>query len=113
MPAKALVNHLPTARITAAAPNESTAARHRAAVLFLSIWPYGIASGAVAASSTLSYVLSNWLAPGSLDLIYLTGVLLVAMSQGLWPSLFCSVLSYLAYSYGFVQPLHSFHIDST
>ena len=35
------------------------------------------------------------------------------MSQGLWPSLFCSVLSYVAYSYSFSLPLHSFHVDSS
>jgi two-component system sensor histidine kinase KdpD len=94
-------------------PIEPAAGASHPAALLLLVWPYAVATGAVAASSALSYILSNWLAPGSLDLVFLTGVLLVAMSQGLWPSLFCSVLSYLAYSYGFVQPLHSFHIDST
>lgn len=86
-------------------------ARPLARVLFRHLPPFLVAVGMVVACTLLSLMLSTWLAPGSLDLLYLTGVLLVAMNQGLWPSLVCSVLSYLAYSYYFVPPVHSLHID--
>lgn len=95
------------------APQDEATATQRVAVVFGRLLPFIAACGMVGASTALSYVLSGWLAPGSFDLIYLIGVLLVAMRSGLWPSLLCSGLSYLAYSYYFEPPLHSFHISSS
>lgn len=77
------------------------------------LWPYVVVIGTVAISTALSTFLDPWLSDGSLTLIYLTGVLIVAMRQGLWPSLLCSVLSYIAYSYSFSLPLHTFHVASS
>lgn len=72
-----------------------------------------VAVGTVALSTVVSNVFDNWLSVGSLTLIYLTGVLIVAMRQGLWPSLLCGALSYTAYSYSFSLPLHTFHLASS
>ncbi len=89
------------------------AAQHRAASFLSWLWPYAVVIGTVGISTALSVFLDPWLSDGSLTLIYLTGVLIVAMRQGLWPSLLCSVLSYIAYSYSFSLPLHTFHIASS
>lgn len=97
------------------AANESTrpATRHWPRTFLQKLWPYAVVIGTVGISTALSVFLDPWLSDGSLTLIYLTGVLIVAMRQGLWPSLLCSVLSYIAYSYSFSLPLHTFHIASS
>jgi two-component system sensor histidine kinase KdpD len=89
------------------------AARHWVAAALAWLWPYAVVVSTVAICTALSTFLDPWLSDGSLTLIYLTGVLIVAMRQGLWPSLLCSVLSYIAYSYSFSLPLHTFHIASS
>lgn len=88
-------------------------ARHWATTFLSWFWPYAVVIGTVAICTALSGFLDPWLSDGSLTLIYLTGVLIVAMRQGLWPSLLCSVLSYIAYSYSFSLPLHTFHVASS
>ncbi|MES2491030.1 MAG: ATP-binding protein [Pseudomonadota bacterium] len=92
---------------------ESTAAPHWAAHFLSRVWPYLVAISAVVASTALSNALDIWLSVGSLTLIYLTGVLIVAMRLGLGPSLLCGVLSYAAYSYSFSLPLHTLHLASS
>ncbi|PTU32684.1 ATP-binding protein [Stenotrophobium rhamnosiphilum] len=92
---------------------ESTAAPHWAAYFLSRVWPYIVAISAVVVSTALSNALDIWLSVGSLTLIYLTGVLIVAMRLGLGPSLLCGVLSYAAYSYSFSLPLHTFHLASS
>lgn len=77
------------------------------------IWPYAVAIGVVATCTALSNTLDFGLSVGSLTLIYLMGVLMVAMRFGLGPSLLCGVLSYIAYSYSFSLPLHTFHLASS
>ena len=76
-------------------------------------WPYLLAAITVAISTALSNFFDNWLSVGSLTLIYLTGILIVAMRQGLGPSLLCGALSYAAYSYNYSLPLNTFHLASS
>jgi two-component system sensor histidine kinase KdpD len=101
--------------VTLPAPRQPAhpAAGHWATTFLTWLWPYAVVIGTVAISTGLSVFLDPWLSDGSLTLIYLTGVLIVAMRQGLGPSLLCSVLSYIAYSYSFSLPLHTFHIASS
>lgn len=55
----------------------------------------------------------DWLFPvASLSLIFITGVVLVAVRFGLGPSLLASVLSFGLYNYFFTEPYYSFDIDS-
>ena len=46
----------------------------------------------------------------SIDLVFLTAVVVVAARFGLWPSLFAVVLSSLAYNFFFLPPLYTFTI---
>lgn len=99
--------------LPSAAKPQGRAAQRWPRTFLLRLWPYAVALGTVGISTALSVFLDPWLSDGSLTLIYLTGVLIVAMRQGLWPSLLCSVLSYIAYSYSFSLPLHTFHVASS
>ena len=42
--------------------------------------------------------------------VFLLAVLLIAMSFGIWPAIFASVLSFLAYNFFFIEPLYTFTI---
>ena len=44
----------------------------------------------------------------SLSLNFMTGVIVVAVRQGLWPSLFASCLSFLTYNFFFTDPRNTF-----
>jgi len=48
----------------------------------------------------------------NLSMVFLLGVLFVAVRFGLWPSLFATALSALIYNFFFIQPLHTFAIAS-
>lgn len=81
---------------------------HSAALLLL---PY-VAAIAMAAVSTLAGAL---LAPrwgnSAVDLLYLPAILATATLFGLWPALFASLASALAYNYFFTPPLHTLRMD--
>jgi two-component system sensor histidine kinase KdpD len=46
----------------------------------------------------------------NLSMVFLLAVLATAMSFGVWPAIFASVLSFLAYNYFFIPPLYNFTI---
>ena len=46
----------------------------------------------------------------NLSMVFLLAVLVTAMSFGVWPAIFASVLSFLAYNYFFIPPLYTFTI---
>src|SRR5262245_49736901 len=53
----------------------------------------------------------TWLTPiPNLSMVFLLAVLVTAMSFGIWPAIFASVLSFLAYNYFFIPPLYTFTI---
>src|SRR5215510_2066277 len=53
----------------------------------------------------------TWLTPiPNLSMVFLLAVLVTAMSFGVWPAIFASVLSFLAYNYFFIPPLYTFTI---
>ena len=64
----------------------------------------------VAATSGMGLLLRPWIGFESIDLIFLTGVVGVAVRFGLWPSLFASVLSALSYNFLFTEPFFTFHV---
>jgi two-component system sensor histidine kinase KdpD len=47
----------------------------------------------------------------NLSLLFLTVVLMIAARWGLWPSIFASVLSFLALNFFFTQPFHTFAVE--
>jgi two-component system, OmpR family, sensor histidine kinase KdpD len=53
----------------------------------------------------------TWLTPiPNLSMVFLLAVLVTAMSFGIWPAIFASVLSFFAYNYFFIPPLYTFTI---
>ena len=52
----------------------------------------------------------QYLASLNIALVFLTAVLGSAVAYGLWPSLFASLLSVLAYNFFFLPPLYTFTI---
>ena len=55
----------------------------------------------------LGLALQQYLASLNIALVFLTAVLGSAVAYGLWPSLFASLLSVVAYNYFFLPPLYT------
>ena len=72
--------------------------------------PYGAALIAVAIALALAELIQAWIGATNSDLVFLTAVVAVAVRFGLWPSLFASVASALAYNFFFLPPIYTFTI---
>ena len=72
--------------------------------------PYGAALIAVAVALALAELIQAWIGATNSDLVFLTAVVAVAVRFGLWPSLFASVASALAYNFFFLPPIYTFTI---
>ena len=68
------------------------------------------AMATVAASVALAYLVDHVIPVESLSLFFLVGVLIVAARFGLWPSIFASLLSFLAYNFFLTEPYHTFEV---
>jgi two-component system, OmpR family, sensor histidine kinase KdpD len=65
---------------------------------------------AVAAALGVGEVLT-WLTPiPNLSIVFLLAVLVTAMSFGIWPAIFASVLSFLVYNFFFIPPIYTFTV---
>lgn len=71
---------------------------------------YGISMLVVTLSGFVAGGLYNLISLPNLSLVFLLGVLFVAVRCGLWPSLMACVLSALVYNFFFIPPLHTFTI---
>lgn len=71
---------------------------------------YGWSLAAVAATVGFAFVLGSVLTIGSAGMLLLLPVLVSAVSFGLRPALFTSLLSVLAYNFFFLPPLYTFTI---
>ena len=72
--------------------------------------PYGAALVAVAVALALAELIQAWIGATNSDLVFLTAVVTMAVRFGLWPSLFASVASALAYNFFFLPPIYTFTI---
>lgn len=68
------------------------------------------AIGVVLVSAGLAYIINRLLPHASLSLLFLTGVLIVSARNGLGPSLFASVLSFLVLNFFFTSPYYTFEV---
>lgn len=68
---------------------------------------YLIAISIVALCTILCLPLREKVAPVSLTMIYLTGVVIAAARLGIGPSIFSSILSVLSFNFFFTKPYHS------
>lgn len=74
------------------------------------LWPYAASSLLVFAAGTGGLVIKAWIDPPNISMVFLAAVLISAVRFGLWPSLYASVLSTLAYNLFFLDPLYSLTI---
>src|SRR5438105_13801187 len=74
-------------------------------------WRY-VAAVLVTASITLGMrSVDPPLESATIALLYLLGVLALATTAGLGPSILVSLLSFLAFNFFFVPPLYTFHVE--
>jgi two-component system sensor histidine kinase KdpD len=72
--------------------------------------PHVLALMAVALALVCAEAIQPWFDVNSVDLVFLTAIVGVAVRLGLWPSLLASVASSLAYNYFFLPPIYTFTI---
>lgn len=72
--------------------------------------PYIAATFTVVCSLGVAWLLRPWLGIESVDLVFLTGVMGIAVRYGLFPSLYASVAASLCYNFFFLPPLYTFTI---
>ena len=71
---------------------------------------YGGSTIMVAAALLVGLALQRTLGVSDIALVFLTAVLASAVTYGLWPALFSSFLSMLAYNFFFLPPIYTFTI---
>ena len=73
--------------------------------------PYAFALPIVAAAVVVGFLLWPWIGIENVDLVFLTGIVGIAVRFGLWPSLTASVVSALCYNFFFTEPYYTFAIS--
>lgn len=89
-------------------PAPAKTGTRRAAVDWLA---YALATLIVAAATGIGLLIDVWLPLPNVSVAYLIGVLLVAIRHGLAPSIYASVLSFLAFNFLFTEPKYTFAIS--
>ena len=74
-------------------------------------WPYLAALAACSVALGIAALLAPWIGVESVDLIFLTAVVGMAVRFGLWPSLATVILTSLAYNFFFLPPTWTFTIS--
>jgi len=74
------------------------------------LYPYLIAFVTAVAALLIGKLLEPFLGIETIDLVFLIGVIAVAVRYGLWPSLAVSVFSMLAYNFFFIPPIYTLTI---
>jgi two-component system, OmpR family, sensor histidine kinase KdpD len=72
--------------------------------------PYVAATLAIAAALGFGMLIGTWVGVENVDLVFLTAIVAIAVRFGLWPSLFASVVSALAYNFFFLPPVYTLTI---
>jgi two-component system, OmpR family, sensor histidine kinase KdpD len=90
-------------------PKKTVSARERPSTF--NPRPYAFALLIVAAAVGTGMLLWPWIGFANIDLVFLTGIVAIAVRFGLWPSLFASVVSALCYNFFFTEPYYTFTIS--
>ncbi|MEW6454795.1 MAG: sensor histidine kinase KdpD [Pseudomonadota bacterium] len=72
--------------------------------------PFAYATLAVAAALGIGKALTELTPIPNLSVIFLLAVLLTAVSVGVWPAIYASVLSFLVFNFFFIEPIYTFTI---
>ena len=78
--------------------------------LVLAPLPFVYATLAVAAALAVGEVLTEITPIPNLSIVFLLAVLATAMSFGIWPAIYASVLSFLVYNFFFIPPIYTLTI---
>jgi two-component system, OmpR family, sensor histidine kinase KdpD len=78
--------------------------------LVLAPLPFVYATLAVVAALAVGEVLTQLTPIPNLSMVFLLAVLVTAMSFGIWPAIYASVLSFLAYNFFFIPPIYTFTV---
>ena len=73
--------------------------------------PYAFSAATIAVAVGLGMILWPWIGIENIDLLFLAGIVGVAVRFGLWPSLFASIASALCYNFFFTAPYYTFIIS--
>ena len=74
------------------------------------IMPYVWATVAVAAAVGIGEAMTMLTPLPNLSMIFLMAVLFPAVTFGIWPAIYASVLSFLAYNFFFIEPIYTFTV---
>jgi two-component system sensor histidine kinase KdpD len=80
------------------------------AIFELGFLPFFYAVLAIFVATSVGLALTEITSIPNLSLLFLLAVLFIAVSFGIWPAIFASFLSFAAYNFFFIQPLHTFTI---
>jgi two-component system sensor histidine kinase KdpD len=72
--------------------------------------PFVYSTSAVAAALGIGELLTKLTPIPNLSLVFLLAVLLAGVSFGIWPAIYASVLSFLAYNFFFIEPIYTFTV---
>jgi len=73
-------------------------------------WPFVWSAAAVALATLARLLLTSLARLPNVSMVFLLAVLFAAARFGLWPALLASGLSFLAYNFFFIEPLHTFSV---
>jgi two-component system sensor histidine kinase KdpD len=99
--------HLVTGRAEAAPPVQRLKALIRPTS---GLMPYAWATFAVATAVAVGKLISALTPLPNLSMIFLMAVLFPAVTFGMWPAIFASVLSFFAYNFFFIEPIYTFTV---
>ena len=68
------------------------------------------ATAAIAAALGIGELLTKLTPIPNLSMVFLMAVLLTAVSFGVWPAIYASLLSFLVYNFFFIEPIYTFTI---
>ncbi len=71
---------------------------------------YPLAAAGVAVAALVGQGLATVVALPNVSMLFLLAVVVPAILFGVWPAIFASVLSFLAYNFFFTSPLHTFTV---
>ena len=72
--------------------------------------PFFYATGSVAAALGIGELLTKLTPIPNLSMVFLLAVLLTGVTTGIWPAIYASVLSFLAYNFFFIEPIYTFTV---
>ena len=76
----------------------------------IQLLPFFYATLAVGAALGAGQALTALTPIPNLSIVFLLAVLLTAVSFGVWPAIYASVLSFLAFNFFFIEPIHTFTV---